>query len=424
MMIFGVFAACLLGCGRGDEASVEESTSSTTIIRTGAEVLVDNGFAPLPGWRIGLIANHTSRVGGDHLADVLHGAPGVELVALFGPEHGIRGNADAGAGITDTVDASLGIPVYSLYGERRSPDPAVLRSLDVVIFDIQDVGARFYTYISTMGLAMEAAAVEGVAFIVLDRPNPLGGNYVSGFVREPGFRSFVGHYPIPVAHGMTVGEIATMAVGERWGSGLEALDLSVVKMDGWRRELQWPDLGRDWVATSPNIPDFETALVYPGMCFVEGTLASEGRGTRHPFLTIGAPWLDSVRLSQRLTGDRAPGLRALPISFTPLSIPGMATHPKLMDQALRGVQFEVVDRRAVRPVETGVHLLHELVHAYADSAGNREGFFRARGIDRLAGTGRLREMLSVGSTPEEIIASWREEVAAFVSLRERYLLYD
>ncbi len=420
---FVVLVAISWGCGRGGGTSSVES-GAPTVIRTGAEVLVDDEFAPLQGRRVGLIANHTSRVGEKHLADLLNDAPGVELAALFGPEHGIRGDTDGGAGITDTVDAQLGVPVYSLYGARRSPDAAVVRSLDVVVFDIQDVGARFYTYISTMGLAMEAAAAEGVEFIVLDRPNPLGGQYVSGFVREPGFASFVGYYPIPVAHGLTVGELASLAVGERWGTGLDSLNLSVIPMEGWRRAMQWPELGREWVPTSPNIPDFETALVYPGMCFVEGTVASEGRGTQHPFVTIGAPWLDAERMATRLTGEISSGLNVLPISFTPRSIPGMATHPKWMDQPVFGVRFEVVDRRAVRPVEAGVRLLHALLNAYADGDNDRAAFFRERSIDRLAGTRRLREMLIDGSTPEQIIDSWSEEVAAFVSLRERYLLYE
>ena len=392
-------------------------------VQTGADLLVGDDFALLAGRRVGLITNHTAMVGEDHLADLLHAAANVELAALFGPEHGIRGDADAGAGVTDTVDARIGVPVYSLYGERRSPEPAILEALEVLIFDVQDVGARFYTYISTMGLSMEAAAAAGIEFVILDRPNPIGGDYVSGFVREEEFKSFVGFYPIPVAHGMTVAELARMAAGEGWLAGAGNLHLTVVPMKGWKRSMQWVDTGLSWIPTSPNIPDFETALVYPGACLVEGTVASEGRGTLQPFLTIGAEWLDGNMLAASLNSIGIDGLRFAGIEFTPRSIPGMAGSPKLIDVPLSGIRYEVAGREAVRPVEAGVHLLRGMLDQYSQDSEAAE-FFRAQGFDRLAGTRRLRELLLSGSSAQAIIDSWHEEVAAFSERRAGYLLYD
>src|SRR5262245_2201020 len=240
--------------------SSSQSAAPTQPIATGAEVLEASGFAALAGKRVGLITNHTGLVRGEHLADLLHKAPNVKLTAIFAPEHGFRGTAEAGAKVRDNVDAKTGVPVFSLYGASRKPTPQMLRNVDVLVFDIQDVGARFYTYIATMGLAMQAAAAARIPFLVLDRPNPLGGDYVSGFVLEPALRSFVGQYPIPIVHGLTVGELARMIQGEKWLEGLDTLELSLVQMRGWRRSMRWPQTGRTWVATSPNIPTFEAAL--------------------------------------------------------------------------------------------------------------------------------------------------------------------
>ncbi len=417
-----VLSALFVGCGPAADERVSTSDQQVAV-RTGADVLADRGFDILLGRRVGLIANHTTVVADKHLADVLSALPDVRLAALFGPEHGIRGRSDAGAGVADTVDAALGVPIYSLYGSRRSPAPEILSELDVVVFDIQDVGARFYTYISTMGLAMEAAASAGVDFVVLDRPNPLGGDYVSGFIREPEFKTFVGHFPIPIAHGMTVGELARMAVGEGWGAGLENLKLTVVPMEGWSRSMQWPDTGLPWVPTSPNIPEFDIALVYPGACLVEGTIASEGRGTERPFVTVGAPWLDSDRLARRLTASETPGLAFERIQFTPRSIPGMSTRPKLLDQPLSGVRYVVEERKRVRSVEAGVRLVELMLQQYRDRNGG-DGFFRASGFDRLAGTARVREMLLQGATADSIAASWKRDVGEFLRKRAPWLLYD
>ncbi|RMH49629.1 MAG: DUF1343 domain-containing protein, partial [Bacteroidetes bacterium] len=391
------------------------------VVRTGARVLADQQFEPLAGRRVGLIVNHTARVDSVHLIDLVAAAPDVELVALFGPEHGLRGEADAGETVEDGRDDRTGVPIYSLYGDTRRPTAEMLDGVDVLVFDIQDIGARFYTYISTMALAMQAAAEHGIAFMVLDRPNPLGGTYVSGFMLEPEQTSFVGQFPIPIAHGMTVGELAQMIRGEGLMDGLETLDLTVIPMEHWSRTQQWPDTGLEWVPTSPNIPDFETALIYPGACFIEATAASEGRGTREPFKLIGAPWVAAQALADTLNGRGLPGLRFEPATFTPRSIEGMASSPKLQDQEVHGVRFVVTDRQAVRPVEAGVHLLEAL---YRQSQARAVPLItRPAWLARLAGTERLLAMLKDGATPEAIVAAWADEVEAFRRQRAPYLLY-
>lgn len=414
LVALAVFTLPLGGC----RAQTEEASSGPGV-RTGADRLVDSGYGILRGRRVGLIANHTSTSGGTHLADLLHAAPDVRLVALFGPEHGIRGDQDAGRTVGDTTDAATGLPVYSLYGERRSPPSAVLDSIDVLVFDIQDVGARFYTYISTMGRSMEAAAAAGVEFVVLDRPNPVGGARVDGYVLEPGFESFVGIFPIPVQHGMTVGELASMAVGERWLPGLDSLRLTVVKAEGWTRDTLWPATGLAWVPTSPNIPDFETALLYPGMCFFEGLTASEGRGTDHPFAMVGAPWLDAGAAVARLSADPPAGVRFEAVRYTPRSLPGRATSPRYQDQDIPGIRIHVVDPAVVRPMDVGLRVLE----AFFADPDRPPDLVRSAGLARLAGTRRLEAALLEGRGASAVLADWADETARFDSLRSSYLLY-
>lgn len=414
----------LLGCGSSASEEPRPVADAPRAeggpVKTGAQVLVEDGFRLLDGKRVGLIVNHTARVGDRHLIDLVHEAPNVALTALFGPEHGLRGAAEDGVEIADGRDDRTGVPVYSLYGRTRKPTPEMLRNVEVLVFDIQDVGARFYTFISTMGLAMQAAAEAGLPFVVLDRPNPLGGAYVSGFVLEREHTSFVGQYPIPVAHGLTVGELARMIQGEGLLPGLEALQLDVVAMEGWQRAMLWPETGLPWINTSPNIPGFETALVYPGACFFEATAASEGRGTETPFTLLGAPWADGQALVDTLNARALPGIRFEAATFTPRPIEGMDTNPKLNGQSLQGVRHVVTDRHAFQPVETGIHVLHAFYH----QAPDRNRFMaRPAALTRLAGTPRLGEMLAQGARPEPIIAAWQEEVEAFRARRTAYLLY-
>jgi uncharacterized protein YbbC (DUF1343 family) len=409
------------GCvGKSAPQADRQSGRQSAPFRTGAEVLAADGFAPLLGLRVGAVVNQTSQVEGVHLVDaMLQG--GVEVAALFGPEHGVRGEAGAGVAVESGRDPETGLPVYSLYGETRKPDAAVLADLDALVFDIQDVGARFYTYISTLGLTMQAAAEAGRPFYVLDRPNPLGGELVAGYVLEEGFESFVGAYPIPVAYGLTVGELAKMIKGEGWLPELDSLDLVVIELEGWNRTMRWPDLARTWVPTSPNIPDYETAAVYPGMCFLESLSVSEGRGTDRPFLQFGAPWITADSLAATLNARRVSGVRFTPTRYTPVSMPNAAPNPRYRDQELPGVAIDVTSDDDLEPLRLGVEVLVALRdHA---AAADETGLIREASLRRLAGTNRLYEALQRGDTADEIVAQWQDEVKAFDEARAPYLLY-
>jgi len=392
------------------------------LVKTGALKLTENGFYPLTGQRVGLITNHTARVGKSHLINLIANAPNVELVTLFGPEHGIHGSVDDAVPIADSFDEEIGVPIYSLYGQHLKPLPETLSKLDVLVFDIQDIGARFYTYISTMGLAMQAASKANLPFIILDRPNPLGGMRVSGYVLEPSHASFEGQYPIPIQHGLTIGELALMIKGEKFLRGLEQLELEVITMDHWQRDLLWPDTGLDWVKTSSNIPTFEIALIYPGACFFEATAASEGRGTHTPFKLIGAPWANGQSLADTLNARNLPGIRFESATFTPRPIKGMDSNPKLEGQTLSGIQHIITDAQTFLPVDTGIHVIHafyrqskhEHIHPFVD----REAW-----MTRLAGTSRFLDLLHDGASPSDIIASWQDEIAFFQQKRAPYLLY-
>lgn len=413
----------LLGCGQSGQevaANPDNGLNRAAVaspIQTGADVLAQHNFEELKGLRVGLIANQTTRTGGRHLADILAESPDVNLVALFGPEHGLRGDADAGAAVSDGRDRATGVPIYSLYGERRAPEPAVLAELDILVFDVQDIGARFYTYIATMGLAMQAASEAGIPFLVLDRPNPLGGIRVDGYVLETPFESFVGPYRIPIQHGLTVGELARMIVGEEWIASASTLDLRIVEVQGWSRDMLWPDLGADWIPTSPNIPNFETALVYPGMCLLEATTLNEGRGTETPFLVLGGPDINGPALAAELNVAGLAGVRFEPTEYAPVSIPGKSSNPRHLGTRVSGVSLHVTDPKLVRPLALGIYVLSSLV----DQLGAR--VLRGPGLARLGGTDRLLGALESGVTPDEIVNSWSAEVQAFETLRGPYLLY-
>ena len=398
------------------------SSASDAVVRTGAKVLADEDFARLAGRRVGLIANHTAVVDTVHLSDLLARSERLHLVALFGPEHGVRGTAEAGAEVRGGRDVRTGVPVHSLYGATNKPTPEMLRDIDVLLFDVQDVGARFYTFISTMGLAMQAAAEQGLTFVVLDRPNPLGGLYVSGFSMEPEEESFVGLFPIPIAHGLTVGELAQMIKGEAMLDGLETLDLQVVPMEGWSRSMLWPETGLPWIAPSPNIPTFHTAVVYPGTCLFEALDASEGRGTTEPFLQVGAPYINATELAASLNRRNLPGASFEGVRFTPRSIEHMSTRPRFGGDELEGIRIRIDDPARYQPVETGIHVI-DAFRAQAEAAGENL-IDRADWLAKLAGTSELERLLRDDASPEAIIGAWRQEVEAFQQARAPYLLYD
>ncbi len=382
-------------------------------VEPGASVLLRDSLHLVTGARIGVVCNHTAVLpDGRHLLDALAAAAPGTLRAVFTPEHGLTGAAAAGRAVSDT--ARGGLPVYSLFGATRKPTPAMLRGIDVLIVDLQDVGARYYTYVSTLALCMEAAAAQRIRLVVLDRPNPVGGLAVEGPVLDTALRSFVGLLPVPVRHGMTIGELARAAAGERWIRGADSLDLHVVPMRGWKRAMFYDDTGLPWVAPSPNIPDLATALVYPGMCLVEASSASEGRGTSSPFLQTGAPDTDAAALRRVLKELRLPGVSFDTTSFTPAT---NASLPKHAGRLCTGVRLLVTDRLRFRPVLTGAAVL------YAFTAVRAPGFETTAFLDRLAGESVFARRVSSPKALREAAARWEVQCADFSRLRTRYLLY-
>jgi uncharacterized protein YbbC (DUF1343 family) len=392
--------------------------SPAAAVKTGAEVLSDTGFATLKGRHFALVTNQSAQVSGVHLLDLLQRA-GLQPAVIFTPEHGFQGAAEDGVQLANS--SYRGIPVKSLYGATKQPQPDDLKGIDLVLFDIQDAGVRFYTYISTMGLVMQSAARAGIPLLVLDRPNPLGGDYVSGFVRRELPASFTSFYPVPEAHGLTVGELAGLIKGEGMLPGLAHLELGVVRMQGWQRWMRWPDTGLPWVATSPNIASFESALLYPGTGLLESTSASEGRGSEAPFRLVGWPGIDPQALAQKLNAQQLAGLHFEPARFTPVSLPGKSSAPKYRGRELGGVRIEITDYRSVLPVEAGVAVCCALYDAVSEPA--RKIFFKS-GFDDMAGSPRLRLGVQGKESAEAVAARWSDEVHAFRALRQGYLLYQ
>ncbi len=415
-----VFLACSPeDIPRNDNALSE---SATPAVKVGAGRLMTDYFHLVDGKRVGIITNHSAVVNGEHIVDLLHAHPDVTVTALFGPEHGIRGTADAGEAVDDAIDEQTGIPAYSLYGQNRRPTPEMLSEVDVLLFDIQDVGTRFYTYPATMGRAMRSAVEAGIPYVVLDRPNPIGGRRIEGHIREDEFVSGIGLYPTPITHGMTVGELALMIHDKGWHDEIEELELHIVPMEGWTRDMLWFDTGLEWIPPSPNIPDAWTAVVYPGTCFFEGTPASEGRGTYEPFLQVGSPFIDEDTAAGRLNDRQLPGLRFHPVTFEPESIPGMSRYPKLEGETVRGVKLEVTDAPAVAPVAAGIHLLQVFYELLPQE--RKEEFFHPRGMPVRAGNTMVAQMIRDGVAAEEIIRSWKGDVERFEKMRRSYLLYE
>jgi uncharacterized protein YbbC (DUF1343 family) len=383
-------------------------------VRPGIQVLVLDSLHLVEGRRAGLVTNHTGILsagnGTTSSIDLLHEHPAVELVALYSPEHGIRGTAEAGELVDHDVDQRTGLPVHSLYGETRRPTPAMLEGVEVLLFDIQDIGARYYTYVYTMALAMEAAGKAGIPFVVLDRPNPIGGEAVQGNVLDPAWSTFVGMYPIPMRHGMTPGELAIL-FRDRFGVDAE---LHVVPADGWRRNMLFPETELPWVAPSPNMPDLESALHYPGTCLFEGTNLSVGRGTERAFQWVGAPWLDGEELARRMEARGLAGVRFEAVRFTPRS-PGDL---KFDGVEVEGVRLIVEDPATYDAAVTGVALLVET----RLMSGDRWRWIPSH-FDRLAGTDVLRQGIDAGAEVDELTAGWEAQLAGFGELRSRALIY-
>ncbi|WP_026314491.1 DUF1343 domain-containing protein [Bacillus acidiproducens] len=380
----------------------------------GVDVLLKDRLDLLKGKRVGLITNPT---GVDQslnsIVDRFAGNSDIHLTALFGPEHGVRGSAEAGAYVPFYTDLKTGLPVYSLYGETKKPTPEMLKDVDVLVFDIQDVGARFYTYIYTMAYAMEAAKEKGIPFIVLDRPNPIGGTKVEGPVLNPDYASFVGMYPIALRHGMTVGELAKY-FNKACGIGA---DLTVVPMKGWHREMYMDDTPLEWVMPSPNMPTLDTAAVYPGTALIEGTNISEGRGTTRPFELIGAPFIDGDRLTVKLNQLGLPGVRFRSASFTP-------TTSKWSGRLTNGIQIHVTDRNKYQSVKTGlaiVKTIHDLYpNQFAFRAEDKNGVSY---FDQLIGNVWVREAINNGTSLQDIEKRWQKDLKEWKKKRAKYLMY-
>ncbi|OQX94965.1 hypothetical protein B6I21_07880 [candidate division KSB1 bacterium 4572_119] len=396
-------------------------TANPPQIKIGLDVLMEEKLELISGKKVGVITNQTGIDSkGNHVIDLLFEAPGVELTALFGPEHGIRGDVEGGFKIKTNVDAKTGVPIFSIYGKTKKPTPQMLENIDVLIFDIQDVGTRFYTYISTMSLCMEAAAENNIQFLVLDRPNPITGTMVEGPVLDEEYKSFVGIHPIALRHGMTVGELAKMFNDEGWlANGVKA-DLKVIKMKNWRRDSWYDELGLKWIKPSPNMPSATAALLYPGMGLLETTNISEGRGTELPFINVGAPWINNSKLKQILDNADIPGIRVDTTSYIPVDMPGAAMNPKFEGQLCRGLKLFITDPLKFPSVTFGLFLISAVQKNHFDEFQWRS----PRSPLIMFGNNETPSAIENGEPPKKIIQSWQEKLDKFIQKRKRYLLYE
>lgn len=382
-------------------------------VKLGVDVLFDRNLSALKGKRIGLLTNQTG-TNAELISTIrlFHDHPELQLAALFAPEHGLFTNAKEGEKFTDAVHRSTGIPVFSLYGKSKKPTVEMMEKVDIVIFDIQDIGARYYTYIYTMAYMMEACARTGKKMIILDRPNPIGGERVEGNVVDPDFTSFVGLYPIPNRHGMTVGELAVY-FNDAFQIGCE---LEVVEMAGWKRSSFHTENGLPWIPPSPNTTTLDMMLLYPGTCLVEGLNLSEGRGTTQPFEIIGAPFIDGEKLQDNVNSLGLEGIRARALAFTP-------TYQKYNGQLCEGIQLHITDRRMFKPVESVIQVLAVIASMYAEKIEFLEyGNLRHPMFDLLAGNDGLRQGL-LKRDIHPYLQQCDRDTEKFMETRERYLRY-
>ena len=399
-------------------------TLSAQTVKTGIEVLRDRDFDVLKGKRVGLVTN-PSGVDRDLVStiDILHSAPEVELVALYGPEHGVRGDVYAGGKISDTTDPKTGLPVYSLYGSTRKPTSEMLKGVDVMVYDIQDVGVRSYTFISTLGLVMEACAPHGIEVFVLDRPNPLGGNKIEGCCVEQPINSIVSQYRIPYIYGLTVGELARMINDEGLNKGQKGdqpavrCKLTVVPMEGWKRDMLYADTGLPWVLPSPNIPFSDSPMYYAasGICGELYGFLNIGIGYTLPFQVFGAVWMDPERLKDKLESYEIPGVSFRTIWYKPFS-------GSLKGQLVGGLQFFFTDYDKARLTEVQFHVMQAVAELYP----SKRGFEVADGVglfDKVCGTDYVRREFSKGYKVEDIKAYWRKDEDSFRDLSQKYHIY-
>ena len=401
--------------------------NSSETVRNGIDVLIEDYPNFLYGKAVGLVTNHTGITRRERKNyEVFKENPNITLTKIFAPEHGFFGEASAGAKVDYDSTNKIGTEIISLYGKERKPTADMLKDLDVIIYDIQDIGARFYTYISTLGLVMEAAGENDIEVIVLDRPNPIGGEIVEGPILDTTYKSFVGYYPIPIRYGLTVGELSQMAIKESW---LETNPphLTIFKMDGWKRKMFFDDTKLPWIPPSPNIPDLETALIYPGMCIYESTNISEGRGTNKPFKQIGAPWMN-YDIAKELKGLEIEGADINYAKFKPISIPGKSENPKFKGKLCLGFQTAITDRFKYRSVNTAIESIYINFAFYPDNLR-----FKKDRMGKLFGNNNLFKLVTGKllnankkkiRVPSGLIKMMEKDSEKFVNSSTPYHLYD
>lgn len=393
---------------------------AAAVTKPGVEVLRDNGFKQLAGKRVGLITNPT---GVDNnlksTVDILHEAPGVELVALFGPEHGVRGNVHAGDEFGNAVDPATGVQVYSIYGKTKKPTPEMLKGIDALVYDIQDIGCRSFTFVSTLGMALEACAENGIELVVLDRPNPLGGNRVEGNLVEDGYYSFVSQFPIPYLYGLTPGEVATYLNEEGLVAGGKKAKLTVVPMKGWKRSMTFEKTGMPWVLPSPHIPQPVTAYYYPATGILgELYYVSIGVGYTLPFQLICADWIDADKFSEAMNALQLPGVKFRPIHIKPFYSTGKGEN-------LQGIQFYVEDTEDSSLTLLQFYAMQELAKLYPEkrifeTADNKARFDM---FDKVCGTDQIRIRFSKDYRVSDIIDYWNKDAEPFKKKSSKYYLY-
>lgn len=399
-------------------AAASANAQTPPAVKTGIDVLKRSGFELLKGKRVGLITNPTAVSASlQATIDILAAAPGVKLTALYGPEHGVRGDVTAGGHVDTFTDPSTGVPVYSLYGKTKKPTEDMLKDVDVLVYDIQDIGARSYTYINTMAYAMEAAAEYNKEFVVLDRPNPLTGDRVEGNILDMKFSSFVGQYPIAYVYGMTCGELAAYLNGEGLLAGGKKCSLTVVKMEGWTRAMNWDDTGLQWVPTSPHVPNAETALFYSATGILgELDAVNIGVGYTMPFQLIGAPWIEARKFADSMNAHHLPGFFFRPLSYKPY-------YGAMKDKQLGGVQVYLLDRKKADLVAMQLYAIETMFALYPDAnifTANKE---RNEMFDKVMGTDTVRKALEAKTPVAQITAGWKTGMDEFLVKREKYLLY-
>ena len=413
-LILAISAAGCAASESSDDTTTAKAPSSAAAASTdagvvpGVEVLLSDSIHLVQGKRVGLITNHSGRDRkGTSTIDLLHKAPGVTLTALFAPEHGLRGVARAGEHIASSIDSATGVPIRSLYGDTQVPNAQMLSDIDVLVYDIQDVGARVYTYEWTMALAADAWKKK---FVVLDRPNPIRGDVIEGGMLDPKFRSFVGQYPVALRYGFTAGELMTYLVA----TGQVQSDLTVVPMKGWRRSMWWEDTGLPWANPSPNLRDMDATILYTGTVFFEGTNATEGRGTDKPFKMVGAKWLtDAGAIVQELNAKGLPGVRFDSTSRT------IEQGFKFGGETIPMIEMTVTDRNTIKPVEVGIHLLRAIYKRHA-----KDWQWRTAHMDRLFGSDRLRRAVEREGGIEELLPTLARESEEFKATSSKYWIYQ